>query len=737
MDFKEDFTSPFTTPTTCYSASSSLDAQTQSTGSKDTHVHFATETHLLSVHVPSQNPMDQSHQDFQASSRVVPRDSSNLMCVGYSRAQEEKSEELVTILEAMAIVNPNHVDDDSLFEDETLSQLNLLQPALANHTEKDSDGASVVSNADTSSTATVSRTNLQQQQLHHRRVSSTTSALTVSSVAGTSTTPSKSRHQKTTSEISTGSSINSLSDREGPHTNTTTTSSLHSRSVNSIDVLGGPEPSDSSKKEKAEQRLRDAKARLILSQEKRTIHTDATEINSKHLYSLALLEFRPLCPCVASWGIDSPTPVVGVFVGSADDASLRFYCTSTSDPRSLVSWPLPEEHFTVETPVLALDFGVVKWPDIAKTTCTLAMACQDGTIQLVTWESSSSETTQVFHNISSQRFIVDGPLLCIKLDYNIHTSLRVTVGSLCGYVCQLFYSNNGTSSSWEGPFMVAQNLWNSILDEEDCVQAVSTLDNYVAVGTQVGRLILYATEDSERYVPVWHCLLPYSIHGIRILRQSQSDSRMTLAVTTRRSFHLFRAVRGRVAWKHKPSKKQYAANQAGSRLLDILKEIRKKNEQEDHVTEAVVNETIQEILDRVEETVQENPPQDPDAMSVVSHAMEELLDRVEMQINHEISRTQQGSERSFSSRGPQLEYSSSEDDGDVAEEPVTTSGTDQSLGNTSIEPTSSSEVPLQHEENDDMTQCEDGRRREEQSIVDEGFVIVETPRMEEEQDPTT
>ncbi|KAG7368702.1 hypothetical protein IV203_031445 [Nitzschia inconspicua] len=698
MEFEEVFTSPFTSQTTCYLASYSSGCSTtqKSFQAPEKRIHFATESHVLSVNV-----RESDGQEILPSSRLVSQDSSRLICVGYSRTEKKSTDGKDVVLEAMALVNTIHVNEEILFQEESSTQ-HLLQPSFSNTTEKDYDAASVVSHTDASSTAGagVNRNLIQQPSpLNHRRVSSTASAMTTSSATGTVSTSSKSRHHKSTSEISTSSSINSHSDREGGpnHNIGTPTSSIQSRNmIGSEDATTAADPAASSKKDEAKKLFRDSKARLILSQESHTI-ANPEDTPRPHYFS-TLLDFRPLNPCIAVWNLETNTQVTGVFVGSADDASVRFYVPSLSNPRSLVSTPLPDEHFLVEAPVMALDFYEVRWPEF--TMCTLAMGCQDGTIQLVTWECSINGSTDLFYNTSSHRVIVDGPLVCIKLDYNDSTSLRVTVGSLCGYVCQLFYKqvgNHSSSSEWEGPFLVAQDLWNSLLDEEDSVLAVDAIDNFVAVGTQVGRCILYATRDSENYFPVWQCLLPYSTHDIRILK-GDDEGTMSIAVTTRRSFHLFRVTRGSVGWIHKPSKKIYHADIAGTRLLDILKAVRERNKNEDNANKMIVAATVEDILNRVVDTIPEPKTETPTdtqeeslVTSIVTNTLEELLNRVDLRINMSDHTARNVSERSFSSRGPQLEYSSSEDDGDLVVQPDMTTSSDPLSSNTIIETVSSSE----------------------------------------------
>jgi hypothetical protein len=477
--------------------------------------------------------------------------------------------------EAMALIDPIQVNEEALIQDQDSPTRHLLQPSY-----RDNDGVSVLSGpADTFPGAK-----------HHRRISSTLSNATASSVTGTvSSTPSKSsapKHQKTKSEISTGSSSihSTTSDREGQQTgssevNTTGagTGGRHGRNASSSGSIRGGTKNDSKQSKSSEKRqkakeLSKSKARLLFSTQHDNIPNDTPPHGQTTSHALALLDFRPLCPCVAKWAVSSSSKeqgeetMAGVFVGSADDSLLRFYVPCGS-PSSLVTKALPEEHFAVDTAVMALDFCAVPWqedngdayaatasPPSTLTMYVLALACQDGTIQLISWEKGNDKT--LFTNISSHKVIVDGPLVCVRLHYSSSTSLRVIIGSLSGYVCQLIYNRDKATSdsapAWLGPFIVCQGLWNDHLDGEDSVLSLDVCDNYVAVGTQAGRCILYATRDDNQCVPMWYALLPYSVHGVRILQNSGLSSNpgknvgMLLSVTTRRSFHLFQALRGRV-----------------------------------------------------------------------------------------------------------------------------------------------------------------------------------------------
>ncbi|OEU17686.1 hypothetical protein FRACYDRAFT_238113 [Fragilariopsis cylindrus CCMP1102] len=275
----------------------------------------------------------------------------------------------------------------------------------------------------------------------------------------------------------------------------------------------------------------------------------------------------------------------------------------------------------------------------------------------------------IFVDVTSERIIVDGPLSSLKLDKNRYTPLRVTVGSLCGYVCQLTYDSN--NNCWEGPFIIVQDLWNPTINTEESVLVVDIWNNYIAIGTQLGRCLLYATHDSENYLPVWQAILPYPIHGITIIKNNNAVSdtegkcSMNLAVTTRRSFHLFDAIKGGIKWRRKPTRERYSPELARDRLLKILEEIRNENRESDLITQKLVRETIEELIENVEKKFQE---EETNVSIVVSDTIANLLNRVE-QIAHEnntlmrLDSSNLGQEIAVPDP-PHWEYSSSDDEFD-------------------------------------------------------------------------
>jgi hypothetical protein len=802
MEFKEIFTSPFTTPTTCYSCggksnnTTTIDDNIKSSGGNDTTetIQFATENHILGVGITSSTANKNKNDGVKISCRSVPRDSAHLTCVGYAywdEEEEEKEEKKMkeeedcidtdriesnqlsassdstatpTVhhrTEAMTFIDPALIEANQFkCQDLLLSSpnnMNLHRPSGPVIIDDKDDNISVMSNMNTIEGST----NQPQQQQHrrrqsgisqqqHRRNPSTTSIASLATIAqnnqtsgGISSGLVGSYHRKSQSELSRGG----------------LSSTINSDTNNNKNNKNGEEKKFNNNKDSKQQK---SKARLIIrrpdrftsrllscrsdkdendddcEEDKNENDQEKQQQQEHHHSSSALLDFRPLCPCVARWKNQSLSrngggggrgddncpsnnndeasnnsnsnnnnkDIVGVWLGSADDATLRFYVPSLTEPSSLVSIALPEEHFSVDSPVMALDFCTVHWQDderneyvvnknddnnkenngsspttIATTTTTmhtLAVACQDGTIQLITFRSQQQDSNKtnnnnndiIFVDVTSERLIVDGPLSSLKLDKNRYTPLRVIVGSLCGYVCQLTYDSN--NNSWEGPFMVVQDLWNPTINTEESVLVVDIWNNYIAIGTQLGRCLLYATHDSENYFPVWQVILPYSIHGITIIknndavRDTEGKCSMNLAVTTRRSFHLFAAIKGGIKWRRKPTRDRYSPELARDRLLKILEEIRNENRESDLITQKLVRETIEDLIENVEKKFQE---EEANVSIVVSDTITNLLNRVE-QIAHENNSL---SRMDSSNLGqdiaipdpPHWEYSSSDDDDDI------------------------------------------------------------------------
>ena len=673
MEFEEIFTSPLTTQTTCYSCGKKrLDNATSS--ASDVALHFATEMHILGVHVPGHQIYSGDSDDVKTVCRSLPRDSAKLDCVGYTDWDgEDEGRTIIRHIEALAFVDPELIENH---EEAALSALNLHRPSQV-VIEKDDHASAATPNTD--------------GRPNQKRTSITSNVSGATDTVTTAPLGSGSYHRKSQSELSKGSHT-TISDAQ---------QSYHSNINIKTDENNKKGKNSATQKSMARLVLRHDAIHLsqaLLSgrikdkdDQNRDYDDDRLYKSQLHRSCFALLDFRPLCPCIARWGERNPIGsnneidqnggsgdncFVGIWLGSADDATLRLYAPSSNDPQSLTSVVLPEEHFAVDSPVMAIDFCSVRWPNrdekgwrgndnavLPTTTHTLAIACQDGTIQLITWSdpiksdgtptpTSDATASDLFGVISSKKVIVDGPLVCLKLDYNESTSLRVIVGSLCGYVCQLIYNNDNrgipSDSFWEGPYMVVQDLFNSSINIEESVLTVDAWDNYVAVGTQLGRCLLYATSDSENYFLVWQAVLPYPVHGVAIINMRDTEggrndtnqqkgemepTTMRLAVTTRRSFHIFGATSGWVKRQQKPKMERYSSELALARILKIFEEIREENEASDSMIRKFVSETIEDLMQKIEGYSQSNSegtsPDQEHIADVVSCTINDIIDRME------------------------------------------------------------------------------------------------------------
>jgi hypothetical protein len=500
MEFQEVFTSQFTTNTTCYSGACNPKS-----------LRLATEHHVLSI-------------DTKACEKV-PRDSTAVICVGYSQRDG---------LEALALVDPAQLDCMDLD----------LPTIISPFSDNRDDCQSVVSTA---------------QSVWTSQAGATASTASVTTNSTSTSTP------KISSESTTATAVTTSTQPEAA----SSSSSTPKDQVDAEDVL-------ESKKSRVD------KARLILKNSK----------TEKEYF--AFMDFRPLCPCVSS---------MGIWLGSADDSVLRLFVPKDEDRRLHAHTALPAEHFTFSTPIMALDYLEVGGGDDDDSTNThknstriLAVACQDGTISVSSWGGNNDD----FDDVTSSQVVVDGPLVCLQLSLipkqqqqqqqqqPNEPNVRLVVGSLCGYVCEMVY----TAGKWNGPFMIMnEGFWNQALEAEDSVLAVSTWEStshvYIAMGTQLGRLLLYRKDQGkEQYRKLWECLLPYSVHGVVAKhndeQQEQEPKRLQLVTTTRRSVHVFEETidgfqrrkneETGMDDKEKISDKDYSATLAKERLLLLLDE---------------------------------------------------------------------------------------------------------------------------------------------------------------------
>jgi hypothetical protein len=255
----------------------------------------------------------------------------------------------------------------------------------------------------------------------------------------------------------------------------------------------------------------------------------------------ATLDFRPLAPTICHIGSATPNSTVtaGIWLGSPDNNKLHCFIANAQNA-SLELKENEDPAFSFVSPIMAIDFLMIENDTKGHLNC-LAVACQDGTIRTITFSHANGG----FCNICHTQVIVDGPIVCIDLTVVKNTGfLLVTAGSLCGYVTELFVDPSTCASN--GPYMVAEGLWNASLDSEDSVLTVQASGSTVLIGTFCGRVLLFVKDGSSQDGPGgqasreyrlhWYCQLPYSVHSVCFL----DDAR--LLVTTRRSLHVFKPV---------------------------------------------------------------------------------------------------------------------------------------------------------------------------------------------------
>lgn len=207
-----------------------------------------------------------------------------------------------------------------------------------------------------------------------------------------------------------------------------------------------------------------------------------------------------------------------VWMGSADSNRLYAFLW-TAESATLQPLPLEHEAFEFDSPVMAID---LRNATSSAETSYLAVACQDGTVRFIRF-GCYDQDKKTWADVQESTVIVDGPLVCIHL---VPGTTDALVGSLCGYV--MLQDKDGT------PFLVTAGLE---VEEgaEDSVLAVHGFDDWVAIGTQAGSLLLYRRRlDRSAYDRMGQWQLPYSVHEICGIPGGNE-----LLVTTRKSLHLF------------------------------------------------------------------------------------------------------------------------------------------------------------------------------------------------------
>ena len=168
------------------------------------------------------------------------------------------------------------------------------------------------------------------------------------------------------------------------------------------------------------------------------------------------------------------------------------------------------------------------------------MGCQDGTVRIIEFRFTRTGDSLDFTKLEAHTVLVDGPIIALHLSQEKDDgTIHLIVGSMCGFACGLKKTHR--DREWQGPWMVAEGLWNSSLDSEDAILAVSKLsNNMIAVGTHSGVCCVYQQRKGEdkSYQLLWKVRLPYSIHGLSHINLS-SSGQPSLLVTTRYTFHVF------------------------------------------------------------------------------------------------------------------------------------------------------------------------------------------------------
>lgn len=564
MEFVEEQMWPLTSSTNCYTgACRAVDVPPSDTTTTASHsdngfiasAHLATENHTISLKISPR--LKESKISWEHIASSLPRGNSrgintkHSCCVGYSTNSG---------WEALALMDRKDLVDHG--ESSTRAASDYPQQQQQHLSHQQARELSSLSMAATAAVAAVHAAAADNARVTTGTQSASSHAHEVNHVrtlSGGST--GASQQQGTTSSIAASS--------EPPHSSMATSSPsnamLHSEYSTPVVPIY---PSS----------LTLSVSKLVL---RRRLSSRA---NNGEYYSVDL-PFRPLAPTLVyqlaqpsepgteQHGSNNIPAFFGVWLASSDHNQLQFWQPDPDHPNSLVQRQLEslgedDFHFgtddpaepsssawMMDSPVMALDCTTQLSPASSSSSlccrCLLVAACQDGTIRLIRFHVDKEHR---FVNLVAHTVIVDGPIVCLNIQKKPAAQMleptdknkliygydgeednhcdHVVVGSLCGYVCELYLTDNKTGM--EGPFMVASDFWRS-QDLEDSVLAVHALNDRVALGTQSGRCFIYEQRkvDGRSFDLMWRCQLPYSVHGIVLL---DSDR---LLVTTRRSLHLF------------------------------------------------------------------------------------------------------------------------------------------------------------------------------------------------------
>ena len=443
----------FTSPTTCYSSVKRKqkqlvgDEEGQGQRKDDAVVEFrlATENHLIQVKcdVPALLSISSTADDddknkntndtWKINAKDIPRDTNSIICVGYSQHDEYPDN-----IEALTLLDPPLLPEHQRLAVEPPT-IPLFDPSQMNNNnninnqqqpQNQDDNVSVIS----SSLASTSLQSLSVSQPISSKVPSTIS-----------------RHASTESLLTDTMTVDGGATTATGSNVIATTADSHSNMSSDGQPLTTTKP---------------PVGRVVL--------------RSKPREYVALVDFSPLCPCVARFSSSKGSSLendnadeynisdddneesqstrimdIGVWVGSSNDTILRLFVPDQDGDAQLVQHRLDSyPEFSFMTSILAIDYfyddGGYRQSDVEQQNgaagaggghSTLAVACQDGTICLIIWEEGLE-----FKNIQSTTVIVDGPIVTLQLSplrrrgrskASGRRLLQVLVGSLCGYVCRL------------------------------------------------------------------------------------------------------------------------------------------------------------------------------------------------------------------------------------------------------------------------------------------------------------
>ena len=328
-----------------------------------------------------------------------------------------------------------------------------------------------------------------------------------------------------TASVTTGTASSILSEQPPPvvgHARRTSSSDLDIFSASGdLTTILAADSSQPQSTEPLHARLPTALKGLLVWKDAR----DATVVRATYE-----IDFRPLAMTLGRVRIQTGTTTADdsnsvlrptVWMGSADAARLYafYWIEETSELKPL---PLEDDVFDFTSPVMAIDVREVSATATEQQQSTyLAVACQDGTVRCIQF-SHYDASTQTWSAKEMSQVVVDGPLVCLHF---VPGTTNALVGSLCGYV--MLQDEHGS------PSLVAAEL-EFHEGAEDSVLAVHGWDDWVAIGTQAGALLLYrrCKDGTYQRAGKWH--LPYSVHEICCLGDDKG-----LLVTTRKTLHWF------------------------------------------------------------------------------------------------------------------------------------------------------------------------------------------------------